>query len=184
MDTSRRVPELLAPAGNMEKLKAALRFGADAVYLAGKRFGMRAAADNFTPEQIAGACTYAHAMGKKVYVAVNTMPRTAEYAALREYLAALGGTVAIPGLDDTFDYNIPEGTQTGTTFRIAGKGLKTKNGTGNLYVKVFVEVPARLSRDQRKKLEEAALSETRQYDKAKKFADGVSALYGKDPYRK
>ncbi len=88
----------------MEKLKAALRFGADAVYLAGKRFGMRAAADNFTPEQIAGACTYAHAMGKKVYVAVNTMPRTAEYAALREYLAALGGTgadaliVADPGV--------------------------------------------------------------------------------------
>ena len=51
------MPELLSPAGNPEKMKSALRFGADAVYLSGKIFGMRAAADNFTVEEIAEACT-------------------------------------------------------------------------------------------------------------------------------
>ena len=70
-------------------MKAALRFGADAVYLAGKVFGMRAAADNFTVEEIRQACDYAHAMGKKVYVTVNTMPRTEEYPRLAEYLTEL-----------------------------------------------------------------------------------------------
>lgn len=99
-----KLPELLAPAGNMEKMKAALRFGADAVYLAGKVFGMRAAADNFTLEEIKEACDYAHAMGKKVYVTVNTMPRTEEYSRLAEYLTGLSHTgadaliVADPGV--------------------------------------------------------------------------------------
>ena len=72
----RKGPELLAPAGNMEKLKAALRFGADAVYLAGQRFGMRAGADNFDLAEMKQAVEYAHALGKKVYLTVNTMPRT------------------------------------------------------------------------------------------------------------
>ncbi|MBR5538679.1 MAG: U32 family peptidase [Clostridia bacterium] len=82
-------PELLAPAGNFEKLKAAVLYGADAVYLAGNAFGMRAAADNFTNEEIVAAAEYAHSHGVKVYVTVNTMPRTAEYAALEEYLVFL-----------------------------------------------------------------------------------------------
>lgn len=82
-------PELLAPAGNFEKLKAAVLYGADAVYLAGNAFGMRAAADNFTNEEIICAAEYAHAHGVKVYVTVNTMPRTAEYEALEEYLRFL-----------------------------------------------------------------------------------------------
>lgn len=97
-------------------------------------------------------------------------------------VAALGGTVKVPEIDDTFDYTIPEGTQSGTTFTVRGKGLKTRNGTGNLYLKVFVEVPTRLTKEQKKKLEDAASFEIKQYEKAKKFADNVSALYGKDPY--
>ncbi len=84
------MPELLAPAGNPEKLRAAIRYGADAVYLAGPAFGMRTAADNFTPEELAEAITFAHARGVRVYVTVNTQPRDVEYAALARWLTALG----------------------------------------------------------------------------------------------
>lgn len=96
--------------------------------------------------------------------------------------AALGGTVKVPSLDDTFDYTIPEGTQSGTTFTVRGKGIKTRNGTGNLYLRVFVEVPTKLSREQKKKIAEAGDVDLKQYEKSKKYADNVSALYGKDPY--
>ena len=95
----------------------------------------------------------------------------------------MGGTVKVPGLDDTFDYQIPEGTQSGTTFTVHGKGIKSRNGTGNLYLKVFVEVPTHLTREQKKKISEAADSvDVKQYDKAKKYADNVGALYGINPY--
>ncbi len=83
------IPELLSPAGNFEKMQAALRYGADAVYLAGQCFGMRSAADNFTNEELHSAVEYAHARGKKVYLTVNTMPRGYEYPRLREYLISL-----------------------------------------------------------------------------------------------
>ncbi len=83
--------ELLSPAGNFEKLKAALRFGADAVYLAGQCFGMRSAADNFTDEELQLAAHYTHERGKKLYLAINTMPHGVEYPALRQYLAAVEG---------------------------------------------------------------------------------------------
>ena len=78
-------PELLSPAGNFEKMKAAILYGADAVYLAGNVFGMRAAADNFTLEELSEAVLYAHERGVKVYLTVNTMPREYEYPALEEY---------------------------------------------------------------------------------------------------
>ena len=78
--------ELLCPAGNLEKMKAAILYGADAVYLASDMFGMRAAADNFTLEQLKEATEYAHARGVKIYVTVNTMPHTNEYARLKKYL--------------------------------------------------------------------------------------------------
>jgi len=80
------MPELLSPAGNFEKLKAALLYGADAVYLAGTRFGMRSAADNFTDSELYKAAEYAHARGKKIYLTLNTMPHGYEYSALREFL--------------------------------------------------------------------------------------------------
>ncbi len=81
--------ELLSPAGNAEKMEAAIRYGADAVYLAGKRFGMRAASDNFTPEELGWAVQYCHERGVKLYVTVNVMPHTEEYAALDDYLLYL-----------------------------------------------------------------------------------------------
>ena len=78
--------ELLSPAGNFEKLKAAVLYGADAVYCAGKAFGMRSAADNFTVEEIYDAVKYVHERGKKLYLTVNTLPHEDEYPALRRFL--------------------------------------------------------------------------------------------------
>ena len=99
--------------------------------------------------------------------------------------AALGGTVKVPDIDDVFEYQIPEGTQSGATFTVRGKGLKTRNGTGNLYLRVFVEVPTKLSKEQKKKLSEAAeLFEVKQFEKTRKYAHNFSALYGKEPYMK
>ena len=83
------MPELLSPAGNFEKMKAAIRYGADAVYLAGLLFGMRSAADNFTNDELEEAVKYAHERGVKVYLTVNTMPHGYEYGALREYFSAI-----------------------------------------------------------------------------------------------
>ena len=79
-------PEILSPAGNFEKMKSAILFGADAVYLAGEAFGMRAAADNFTVDELTEAVKYAHERNVKVYLTLNTMPREYEYPALRSYL--------------------------------------------------------------------------------------------------
>mgnify|MGYP003289088375 FL=1 len=82
-------PEILSPAGNFEKMRAAILYGADAVYLAGHIFGMRAAADNFSIEELGEAVKYAHERGVKVYLTLNTMPREYEYDALRKYLTDL-----------------------------------------------------------------------------------------------
>jgi len=79
-------PELLSPAGNFEKLRAAIRYGADAVYLAGRRFGMRSAADNFDDGELYAAAEYVHARGKRLYLTLNTMPHTDEYGDLRAFL--------------------------------------------------------------------------------------------------
>ncbi len=80
------MPELLSPAGNFEKLRAAVLYGADAVYCAGQMFGMRSAADNFTVEELYEAVKYVHARGKKLYLTVNTMPHVQEYPLLRQFL--------------------------------------------------------------------------------------------------
>ena len=85
------MPELLSPAGNFEKLKAALLYGADAVYLAGKRFGMRSAADNFDDGELYEAAEYVHARNKKIYLTLNTMPHGDEYPALRQFLTSIKG---------------------------------------------------------------------------------------------
>ncbi|MBQ8699416.1 MAG: U32 family peptidase, partial [Schwartzia sp.] len=85
----RKKPELLAPAGNMEKLEMALRYGADAVYLGGEAYGLRAQGGNFTREELAEATRLAHARGKKIYVTVNVYPHNEELADLPEYLRFL-----------------------------------------------------------------------------------------------
>jgi putative protease len=82
-------PELLAPAGSMEKCKMALLYGADAVYLGGKMFGLRAFADNFSIEEIRDAVTFAHEMGKKVYVTVNIFAHNEDLTELPAYAQAL-----------------------------------------------------------------------------------------------
>lgn len=86
---SRKKPELLAPAGDMERLHMAVLYGADAVYLAGTSFGMRSFAGNFTPEELPQAVKFAHAHGVKVHVTVNTMPRNEEAKQLPAYLEQL-----------------------------------------------------------------------------------------------
>lgn len=82
-------PEVLAPVGDYERLVAAVTFGADAVYLAGKEFGMRASQTNFDNETLTSAVKYAHDNGVKVYVTCNTLPRNDEIDKLPEYLKFL-----------------------------------------------------------------------------------------------
>ena len=81
--------ELLSPAGDMERLKMSVLYGADAVYLAGTSFGMRSFAGNFTPEELPTAVKFAHDHGVKCHVTVNTMPRNEEIVHLPEYLQQL-----------------------------------------------------------------------------------------------
>lgn len=84
-------PELLSPAGDRERLDMALAYGADAVYLAGNAYGMRAFAGNFGREGLAEAVKAAHAQGVRVHVTCNTLARNGEIAALPEYLEFLDG---------------------------------------------------------------------------------------------
>lgn len=80
-------PEVLAPAGDMECLNSALSFGADAVFLAGKMFGMRSSSKNFDNEQLKQACALAHAKGVKVHMTCNILPRNNEVEQLPDFLA-------------------------------------------------------------------------------------------------
>ncbi|MCI1983371.1 MAG: U32 family peptidase [Bifidobacteriaceae bacterium] len=82
----RRNPEVLAPAGNMASFKAAVDFGADAVYMAGKIFGMRSRAKNFTPEQMQEAIRYAHERDVRVYITCNILPTNPEVDDLPDYI--------------------------------------------------------------------------------------------------
>ena len=81
--------ELLAPAGSMDKLKMAFLYGADAVYLGGKSFGLRAFSDNFSNEELKEAVDYAHSLGKRIHVTVNIFPHNEDLAGLPEYLVYL-----------------------------------------------------------------------------------------------
>lgn len=100
--------------------------------------------------------------------------------------AALGGVVKVPTVDETFDFTIPEGTQNGQVFTIRGKGIKSaRGGTGNLILRVLVEIPTKLSRDQKKEIEKLdADIDLKQYDRMKKYSDNVEALYGQKPFEK
>jgi len=82
-------PELLAPAGNLEKLKMALLYGADAVFMGGKEFGLRAFSDNFTEAELREGIDFAHRLNKKAYVTVNVFPHNDDLPALPEYLTFL-----------------------------------------------------------------------------------------------
>lgn len=82
-------PELLAPAGNLEKLKTAINFGADAVYLGGNKLNLRAAADNFTIEELKEGLKYAHSRGRKVHVTLNIIPHNEDLIGIEEYIREL-----------------------------------------------------------------------------------------------
>lgn len=82
-------PEILAPAGNLDKLKIAIDFGADAVYLGGSRLNLRAFADNFTNEEIAEGVKYAHDRDRKVYVVVNVFPHNEDLIGAEDYIREL-----------------------------------------------------------------------------------------------
>lgn len=97
-------PELLAPAGDLEKLKYALAYGADAVYIGGTAFGLRAYAGNFADEEMKQAVSLTHQAGRKIYVTVNIFAHEADFANLPEYLRELeslkvdGAIVSDPGV--------------------------------------------------------------------------------------
>jgi len=82
--------ELLAPAGNLEKLKMAFIYGADAVYLGGEEFGLRAKADNFSREDLIEGIDFAHSRGKKVYVTMNIIPHNDDFPGMPNYIRFLG----------------------------------------------------------------------------------------------
>ncbi|MEG0785075.1 MAG: peptidase U32 family protein, partial [Christensenella sp.] len=81
--------ELLAPAGNIECLKTALYFGADAIYMAGKSYGLRAFANNFTDDELVQAVEFTHAQNKKIYITVNSILWNRDLAQLEPYLRFL-----------------------------------------------------------------------------------------------
>lgn len=87
MKNNMRVPELLCPAGDLERLKTAVDFGADAVYIAGREFGMRTASANFDNDDLKNGVEYAHSHGVKVHVTCNTIPHEDEIKRLPEFLS-------------------------------------------------------------------------------------------------
>lgn len=93
----RRIPEVLAPAGSLATLKTAFDFGADAVYCAGKEFGMRTAPKNFSLEDFASAVSYAHARNGRVFVTCNILPSSDEVAAMNTYMGQLA-EIGVDGL--------------------------------------------------------------------------------------
>lgn len=118
--------ELLSPAGNFDKLKAAVAFGADAVYMGGPAFGLRAGAGNFDYDEMSAALRYLHERGKKGYVTVNVFPKTKDLANIESYLTKLaslepdGIIVSDPGIFSLAKKNCPKtpisiSTQANTT---------------------------------------------------------------------
>ena len=94
--------------------------------------------------------------------------------------AVTGGKVLVPGVEDTIELNIPECTPSGTKFCIRGKGVKTVNGTGNLYVTVEIDIPSKLSREQLKRLNDYENSVLiKSCDNMLKYSNNISAVYGR-----
>lgn len=127
--------ELLAPAGDMEKLKTALHFGADAVYFAGKNYGLRAMSSNFTNEELKDAVQLVHKQGKKAYITLNVYARNNDFHNLKEYLTFLKDIeidaviVSDLGIIDFIKQEVPEieihvSTQANTTNKYSASFYK------------------------------------------------------------
>lgn len=124
--------ELLAPAGDLNRLKTAFYYGADAVYLGGKNFSLRSYADNFTMEELEAGVRYAHALGKKVYVAANIFLKNDDIPAMKTYLGEIyeagadGAIVADPATVYLAKRHVPKlplhlSTQANTLNKLAAK---------------------------------------------------------------
>ena len=151
--------EVLSPAGDMERLEAALDFGADAVYLGGRMFGMRAASPNFTAEQLREACDKAHAMGRRVYQTCNTLPRNSEMPLLEGFIkesvdagvdALIANDIGVLSLIKKYapDMEIHISTQTGivnyvTAREVYNMGAKRVVLTRELSVEEIAEIRAK-----------------------------------------
>ena len=99
--------------------------------------------------------------------------------------ATLGGKVKVPTLDDVIEYDIPEGTKNGKIFFVRGKGIKTKRVTGDLYLVISVVTPVKLTREQKKALEEFEKHfDIKQSPEMKQYKDNIETMYGKNPYGK
>jgi putative protease len=129
--------ELLAPAGNFEKLEIAIHYGADAVYLAGKEFSLRNFSGNFSLEEMQQALAYGHANGIKLYVACNIYPRDDELPAIRDHLAAVGALkpdgviVADPGIFMLARETIPH-----IPVHVSTQANTTNSGTARFWQKM------------------------------------------------
>ena len=105
--------ELLCPAGTFEKMKIAFNYGADAVYFAGKKFGLRAFAGNFSDDELKQACEYAHSLGKKIYVTLNILAHEDDFEGLEDYVKYLDSIkvdaviVSDVGIIDLIRTNVP-----------------------------------------------------------------------------
>ncbi|MBQ0099778.1 MAG: molecular chaperone DnaJ [Firmicutes bacterium] len=99
--------------------------------------------------------------------------------------ATLGGKVLVPLIDETMEYQIPEGTQNGKIFFVRGKGIKTSRGTGDLYIVVNVEIPNRITREQKKILESLEdATDIKQTPQMRAYQENIEKMYGKNPYNK
>ena len=126
--------ELLAPAGDLEKLKMAISYGADAVYLGGEAFGLRKASKNFTIDKISEGIKFAHDRGKRVYVTLNIIPHSKDLIGLEEYVAELYNIgvdaviVSDPGM-----YTIIKNTVPDLEIHISTQGSVTNAATINFW---------------------------------------------------
>lgn len=126
--------ELLAPAGNLEKLKMAILYGADSVYIGGQRFGLRASADNFSPEDMKQGLLFAHKRGCKVYVTVNIIPHNQDLIGLPEYIKQLDemGVDAVI-VSDPGIFNIVRKTAPGMEIHISTQANNTNYGSARFW---------------------------------------------------
>ncbi len=99
--------------------------------------------------------------------------------------ALMGGKIKVPLIDDTIEYTIPDGTPSGKVFFVRGKGIKSSRGTGDLYIVVSIEVPTKLTKEQKKLLEEFdSQTDIKQCSSMKQYKDNLESMYGKNPYEK
>lgn len=160
-DRRPKLPELLAPAGTFEKLVTAIHYGADAVYLSGKRFGLREKAGNFDEQEMVAALDYARSRGRKLYVTVNIFAHNEDIAGLPPYLLGLremgvdGLIVADPGVLALARSTVPElplhlSTQANVTNYLAadfwmGQGVSRINLARELSLEELTTIRARIS---------------------------------------